>query len=204
MTSHAPARRTAALGSASVLATAALAVSLLGAPAQASPIAPATSTSTVAALTAAVPARTGVPTAAAAKAARVKARKQARKAYETRVRQRVVALAKKKLKTGRYVAGAAGPNSFDCSGFAMYVWRKAAHRSLPHYSGAQQAVTRNVSRQHIKPGDLVFFMHGAHHVAIYIGHGKMIGAANPASDLDKDRVWSGWYGQHYSSAGRLF
>lgn len=200
MSPHVPARRPFALGTASVLATAALSVSLLAAPpAQATQVRDA-----AAATVAATPVPDTATTKAATKAARVKARKQARAAYERSVRERVVALAKKKLKSGRYVAGAAGPNAFDCSGLAMYVWRKAAGRHLPHYSGAQQAATRRVSRQNIKPGDLVFFMHGAHHVAIYIGHGMMIGAANPSSGIQKDRVWSGWYGQHYSAAGRLF
>lgn len=192
--------RATALGSATFVATGALALSLL-APAQAAP-APATVPTATTPTTVAV---TTTPTKAQLKAQRVKARKQARARYEGRVRARVVRIAKSKVGHARYVAGAAGPRSFDCSGLALYVWRMAAGRHLPHYSVAQAQVTRDVSRSNLKPGDLVFFFRsGAHHVGIYIGHGKMVGAANPRSGIKIDSVFSGWYGQRYSGGGRLF
>lgn len=200
----------ATLAAATLSLAGALTVSLVSTGPAAATTSSATSTAAYGAVAAAV---TGVPaagtptstlTAADRKAARIKARKKARAAYELRTRKKVVRIAKRKLAHAQYVAGAAGPNRFDCSGFALYVWRKAAGRHLPHYSGAQAAVTKNVSRQNIKRGDLVFFMNGGHHVGIYIGRGRMIGATNPASDIKVDRVWSGWYGQRYSGAGRLF
>lgn len=209
--SHARLRlRRSALATATLTLAGALTVSLVSTgPAAATT----TATSRTAAYGAVAAAVTGVPatttptsalTPAQRKAARIKARKQARKAYELRVRKKVVRLAMRKRAHAQYVAGAAGPNRFDCSGFALYVWRKAAGRHLPHYSGAQAAVTKNVSRQNLKRGDLVFFMNGGHHVGIYIGRGRMVGATNPSSDIKVDRVWSGWYGQRYSGAGRLF
>ena len=42
-----------------------------------------------------------------------------------------------------YVYGAAGPNSFDCSGLMMMAWAQAGI-SLPHSSGAQYGVGRHV------------------------------------------------------------
>ncbi len=209
--SHArPRLRTATLASATLTLTAALTFSLVStAPAAAAPGSASTTTAHGAVATAvtgvtAATTPTAALTPAERKAARTKARKQARKAYELRIRKKVVRIAKRKVGRAQYVAGATGPNRFDCSGLALYVWRKAAGRKLPHYSGAQAAVTKNVSRKNIKPGDLVFFMNGGHHVGIYIGHGKMVGATNPRSDIKVDRVWSGWYGQRYSGAGRLF
>jgi cell wall-associated NlpC family hydrolase len=207
---HARARlRAGVLTSTALTATSVLVVALLATGTAHAEPATAPST-TVTTTTTTAP--TAVPTAAqkkaakqARKAARIKARKAARAAHERSVRTRVVKLAKSKVGHARYVAGAAGPNSFDCSGLALYVWRKAAGKSLPHYSRAQAAVTKNVSRRNLKRGDLVFFFgSGAHHVAIYIGHGRMVGAANPSSGIRIDRVWSGWYGQRYSGAGRLF
>ena len=56
-----------------------------------------------------------------------------------------------------YVYGGASPGSgFDCSGFTRFVY---AHFgiALPHYSGAQFAMGRRVSRVGLRPGDLVFF-----------------------------------------------
>ena len=45
----------------------------------------------------------------------------------------------------RYVAAAAGPNSFDCSGLTLAAWAQAG-AYLPHYSKAQWSSTARVSR----------------------------------------------------------
>src|SRR2546423_14294102 len=70
-----------------------------------------------------------------------------------------------------YRWGAAGPNSFDCSGLTMASW-KAAGVGLPHSAALQWAQVRHLSRAELKPGDLVFYYGNIHHVAIYIGGGK--------------------------------
>ena len=83
----------------------------------------------------------------------------------------------------RYVAAAAGPNSFDCSGLTMTAWRQAGV-SLPHYSRSQYSVTRRVPLSQAQPGDLVFYFgRGTHHVGMYIGSGKMVHAANPRTGV---------------------
>ncbi|HEY7857163.1 MAG TPA: NlpC/P60 family protein [Candidatus Nanopelagicales bacterium] len=139
--------------------------------------------------------------AAAARAAAVRAVA----ARQAAVRSKVVRLALSRVGHSRYVAGAAGPTRFDCSGLALWAWRLGAGKRLPHYSKAQAQVTRHVARANLRPGDLVFFFrHGAHHVAIYIGGGRMVGAANPRAGIRVDYVFRGWYGAHYSGAGRLF
>ncbi|MCU1586702.1 MAG: hypothetical protein JWN31_195, partial [Frankiales bacterium] len=74
-----------------------------------------------------------------------------------------------------YSWGAAGPNSFDCSGLTMWSWGKAGV-SLPHSSQAQYSSGQHVSRANLQPGDLVFFGSPIHHVGIYIGGGRMISA----------------------------
>lgn len=152
-----------------------------------------------------------VAKAAATRAAAVKAaatRAAAIRAVAARqamIRNKVVRLALSRVGRARYVAGAAGPNAFDCSGLALWAWRLGAGRRLPHYSKAIAQVVRHVSRANLRPGDLVFFFRdGAHHVAIYIGGGRMVGAANPRAGIRIDYVWRGWYGARYSGAGRLF
>lgn len=103
-----------------------------------------------------------------------------------------------------YVAARSGPNAFDCSGLTLYVTKKAFGKSLPHYSKAQYAATKRVKKANLRPGDLVFFFRGgAHHVGVYIGHGKMVHAANPRADVRIDYVFRGWYGARYSGAGRV-
>lgn len=72
-----------------------------------------------------------------------------------------------------YRWGAAGPDSFDCSGLTMYSWR-AAGVSLPHSSRAQFSATKRVARGDLQPGDLVFFGSPIHHVGMYVGGSSMI------------------------------
>lgn len=89
-------------------------------------------------------------------------------------RSSVVSIAMRYL--GRpYQWAADGPNSFDCSGFTMYVYRQVGV-SLPHSSRAQIGSGQRVSRSNLQPGDLVFFGSPIHHVGIYIGGGQYIHA----------------------------
>ena len=73
---------------------------------------------------------------------------------------------------------------FDCSGLAMYAWGRAGVR-LPHSSADQYATVRpRVSRADLRPGDLLFFYSPVHHVAIYIGHGRMIHAPHTGGRVE--------------------
>ena len=81
-----------------------------------------------------------------------------------------------------YVWGAAGPDSWDCSGLTMMAW-KAAGVSLPHSSSMQYSSGRKVSRSNLQPGDLVFYYSPISHVAIYIGNGQIIHAPNPSTPV---------------------
>lgn len=74
-----------------------------------------------------------------------------------------------------YVWGAAGPDSFDCSGLTMWAWAHAGV-SLPHFSGAQYSSTTHIPMSDLQPGDLVFFADPGEHVAMYIGNGQIIEA----------------------------
>jgi cell wall-associated NlpC family hydrolase len=91
----------------------------------------------------------------------------------------------------RYEYGAAGPDSFDCSGFTQYVFGKVGI-SLPHSSSAQASMARRVSSP--QPGDLVFVHNGSggsvSHVAIYAGNGYWYEASNPSTGVGKHRAWS--------------
>jgi cell wall-associated NlpC family hydrolase len=103
----------------------------------------------------------------------------------------------------RYVAGADGPGTFDCSGLTMAAYRSAGI-SLPHYSKAQYSATRHISRSELRPGDLLFFFGGgAHHVSMYIGGGMMVSASNPRDGVEIIAAFGPWYGSRYSGAGRV-
>jgi cell wall-associated NlpC family hydrolase len=77
-----------------------------------------------------------------------------------------------------YLWGAAGPDSWDCSGLTMMAWRQGGI-SLPHYSAAQYQQTKHLTIGQLKAGDLVFWgtsPNTIHHVALYIGSGQIIQA----------------------------
>jgi cell wall-associated NlpC family hydrolase len=96
-----------------------------------------------------------------------------------------------------YVYGAAGPNSFDCSGLTMAAWG-AAGVGLPHSSSAQYGSGTHIAASQLQPGDLVFYYHPISHVGMYIGHGMIVNAENPSSGI---RV-TGLYSMPYVGAVR--
>ncbi len=104
----------------------------------------------------------------------------------------------------QYVAGAAGPNRFDCSGFTQFVYKKATGKYLPHYSGAQMNRAKRVGKKHLKPGDLMFYgPGGSQHVAMYIGKGKMVHATNPRTDVRIDSINNAYWRGRFAGAGRI-
>ena len=94
----------------------------------------------------------------------------------------VVAYAKSQVGKS-YVWGAAGPDSFDCSGLTMMAWQQAGI-SLPHNSTAQYGAGQPISRSELKPGDLVFYYSPISHVGIYIGDGQIVSALNPGAGIN--------------------
>ena len=137
------------------------------------------------------------------KAAKKRAKRQKARQRADRQRSTLVRVALNK-RGKQYVAGAAGPNSFDCSGFTQYVYKKATGKYLPHYSGAQMNKARRVSKSNLKPGDLLFYgSNGSQHVSMYIGKGKMIHATNPRTDVRIDSVNNAYWRGRFAGAGRI-
>lgn len=80
----------------------------------------------------------------------------------------------------RYVFGAAGMTTWDCSGLTMRAFQSAGV-SLPHSSAAQSRMGKSVSFSQKKPGDLLFFGRPVSHVGIYLGGGRMVHAPRSGS-----------------------
>lgn len=100
----------------------------------------------------------------------------------------------------RYVWGATGPNSFDCSGLVYYCMNKAGKKiSRLTAQGYYNACTK-VKASDRQPGDLIFWAKNGkvYHVAVYIGDGMQIGAESEKIGVVKKKVSSGVY-----SYGRL-
>lgn len=86
-----------------------------------------------------------------------------------------------------YVFGAAGPDTWDCSGLIAGAYG-VSDVSLTHSTWAMWDETSSIDRGDLQPGDLVFY-NGQNHVAMYIGDGQVVHAPKPGdvvkiSDLD--------------------
>jgi peptidoglycan DL-endopeptidase CwlO len=93
-----------------------------------------------------------------------------------------------------YVWGAAGPDSYDCSGLVMWAFAQEGI-SLPHYTGDQWNAGMHVSRADLEPGDLVFFFADISHVGIYIGNGLMVDAPSTGQVVQVQAVfWDEYVG----------
>jgi hypothetical protein len=105
-------------------------------------------------------------------------------------------LAEAKKHTGAlYLYGAAGPKRFDCSGFTMYVYKKAAGRKLPHKANSQQKYGSAVSKGNKKAGDLIIFRSGSYgyHAGIYAGGGYMYDSPHSGARVSKRKMFSSNY-----------
>jgi cell wall-associated NlpC family hydrolase len=94
-----------------------------------------------------------------------------------------------------YQWGAEGPGAFDCSGLTWAAWR-AAGVAIPRTAAAQLAGLRRV-RGRLQPGDLVIYRTNGpsrRHVAMVVGHGRMVEARNRATGVLTSRVRPGWIG----------
>ncbi|HEX6356300.1 NlpC/P60 family protein [Actinophytocola sp.] len=103
-----------------------------------------------------------------------------------------------------YLWGAAGPNNYDCSGLTMWAY-KQVNISLPHSSRSQYGYGVSVAQGQWKAGDLLFYGSSAgsiHHVAIYIGDGKLVHASTTGTPVKVDDAPYGG-GRDYLGAKRI-
>jgi peptidoglycan DL-endopeptidase CwlO len=111
----------------------------------------------------------------------------------------VVRIALRYLGTPYRWAGAS-PSGFDCSGFVMYVYGKVG-LSLPHSTVQLWQKGRYVRRDHLQPGDVVFFA-GLSHVGMYIGHGRFVHSPHTGDHVRIASLREGWYRGTYVGARR--
>jgi cell wall-associated NlpC family hydrolase len=118
-------------------------------------------------------------------------------------REVAVELAYKQLGK-KYVWGAEGPNSFDCSGLTYYVYKNALGKTIPRTSAAQSNYGQYVPKGELQSGDLVFSGSSGKvsHVGIYIGNGKMIHAPQTGDVVKISEINSGYYKDRYITSRR--
>ena len=101
-----------------------------------------------------------------------------------------------------YVWGATGPRSFDCSGLTQYCYRQIGI-SIPRTSSEQGRSGTYVSKNNLKPGDLVFFKHPISHVGLYIGNGQMIHSPQSGDVVKVANINSSYFSRNYNTARRF-
>jgi cell wall-associated NlpC family hydrolase len=107
----------------------------------------------------------------------------------------------------RYVFGAEGPNTFDCSGFIYYVMNHSDVREMRRVT-AQDIYDScvKIPASEAKRGDLIFFKNTyktdrlVTHLGIYLGGGKMIHAGSP---VQISRVDTKFYKAHFYAYARM-
>jgi len=93
-----------------------------------------------------------------------------------------------------YQWGAAGPDSYDCSGLVMWAYAQVGVH-LDHWTGYQWQEGARIATSAVRPGDLLFFATNTndpntiHHVGIYIGNGQMVEAPYTGANV---RISSAW------------
>ncbi|WP_438348261.1 C40 family peptidase [Paenibacillus sp. FA6] len=103
-----------------------------------------------------------------------------------------------------YKTGGTSTNGFDCSGFTRYVFTKLGI-TLPRQSSAQFKTGTAVSRNEMRPGDLVFFNtsgKGVSHVGVFVGSGKFAHASTSRGVIISSLNES-YYAKRYVGAKRV-
>lgn len=105
-----------------------------------------------------------------------------------------------------YVWGGSSPSGFDCSGLVQYVARSCGY-SIGRTVSQQWPYGTEVSKENLRPGDIVFFTNtytsGFSHVGIYVGDGNFIHAPSSGSVVKITSLESSYYASHYYGARRL-
>ena len=95
------------------------------------------------------------------------------------LRQQIVNYAKQFIGNPYVWGGTSLTRGADCSGFTQSVFKKFGIY-IPRTSRSQAGSGKRVSLDKIQPGDLIFYTKNGriNHVVIYIGNGKVLGAAS--------------------------
>lgn len=108
----------------------------------------------------------------------------------------------------KYVWGASGPSTFDCSGLVWWSCHNAGVKfSRTDTKGLSKLGTK-VAYSDMEIGDIILFSSnggygGIHHTGIYIGDGKMIHAPHSGDVVKESSITSGYYRKQFYTARRI-
>jgi peptidoglycan hydrolase-like protein with peptidoglycan-binding domain len=126
--------------------------------------------------------------------------------------EKLVALAESKIGS-KYVRGAKGPNSFDCSGFVYWCLKNSGVSTSYMTSIAwrnNSRFSRSTSMSGIQRGDILVFSgesDSTGHVGIYLGGGKMVDASSSEGQVRQSSSVlnsGGYWSRHFICSYRVF
>jgi len=109
------------------------------------------------------------------------------------------------LRGAPYRFGGTDPNGFDCSGLVKYVFGQHG-LPMPREAREQFKVGKNVPRDRLEPGDLVFFSTvapGASHVGIAIGGDQFVHAPSERGVVRVDQLTTQYWASRFIGAKRV-
>jgi cell wall-associated NlpC family hydrolase len=109
------------------------------------------------------------------------------------------------LRGAPYKDGGIDPSGFDCSGFVRYVYEQHGV-AMPRQVREQFRIGKNVDRDRLEPGDLVFFSTvapGASHVGIMIGGDQFIHAPSERGVVRVESLAQEYWASRFIGAKRV-
>ena len=103
--------------------------------------------------------------------------------------------------------GESAAEGFDCSGFTRHIFELSIGLVLPRRADQQASLAGllNVTRDDLKPGDLVFFntmRRAFSHVGIYIGDGKFIHSPRSGGEVRVEDMRQAYWDKRFNGARR--
>lgn len=107
-----------------------------------------------------------------------------------------------------YSWGGSSPSGFDCSGFVGYIYKNFAGIELNRTASDMSNQGTTVSKDNVRPGDLMFFYTGGssssiNHVGIYMGGGKMIHASSSKNQVITTSIDSDFWRNAFRRVQRM-
>lgn len=103
-----------------------------------------------------------------------------------------------------YVLGGSGINGVDCSSFMQRLFKEYFGMDLPRNTRQQLQEGISVRRQHIRPGDLIFFRTGRDllHVGVAMDEGRFL-HASVSTGVKISRLNQRYWASRYLATRRL-
>ena len=105
----------------------------------------------------------------------------------------------------RYVYGGTTKRGVDCSSFVQKVIKATLGIDLMRTAASQYVTTKNISRNELQEGDLVFFkikVHRISHVGVYLQNNRFVHASSSRGVMISN-LNSSYWSRYYAGGGRV-